>query len=144
MVTEAFNSRLFYALSYKFKVPMITLSSSVLMPWASYDIANPINPSYIPCIFSYQADKMNFVQKLENVYSLVFGVGAFETFFYRKDEALKKKYFGSDVPPLREIAKNISLMVVNSHFTLNRPRPLVPKVVEVGGLFIEKSKPIPK
>ncbi|XP_065219027.1 UDP-glycosyltransferase UGT5-like isoform X30 [Planococcus citri] len=144
MVTEAFNSRLFYALSYKFKVPMITLSSSVMMPWASYDIANPITPSYIPCIFSYQADKMNFFQKLENVYNVVVSVVAYETFFYRKDEELKKKYFGEDVPSLRDIANNVSLMVVNSHFTLNRPRPLIPKVIEVGGLFITQSKPIPQ
>ncbi|XP_065219028.1 UDP-glycosyltransferase UGT5-like isoform X31 [Planococcus citri] len=144
MVTETFVSRLFYALPYKFKVPMITLSSSVMMPWASYDIANPITPSYIPCHFSPHGDKMNFFQKLENVYSLVVYALAFEIFFYRKDEELKKKYFGEDVPSLRDIAKNISLTMSHTHFTYNRPRPLIPQVIEIGGLFIKESKPIPQ
>lgn len=144
MITESFNSRFFYALSYKLKVPLMSLSSCVLMPWTSYDIANPINPSYIPAIMSYQADKMNFLQRLDNVYTLAVSVFAYEIFFHRKDEEIKRKYFGEDVPPLRDIAKNISLTLVNSHFTLNRPRPLLPGVVEVGGMFIEPSKPLPE
>lgn len=144
LITENFNSRLFFAVSYKLKVPMICLSSSALLPWASYDVANPINPSYIPSILSYNPDRMNFLQRLSNVYTATVSYLAYEFIFNPKAEELKKKYFGEEVPPLKEIAKNISLTLVNSHFTFNRPRPLVPGVIEVGGQFVKPKKPIPE
>jgi glucuronosyltransferase len=48
-----------------------------------------------------------------------------------------KKYFGQDIPPLSELKKRTSLLLVNSHFSLNGPRPTVPGFVEVGGLHIQ-------
>lgn len=145
MITEAFNTRLFFALAYKMQIPFITLSSCALPQHVSYDIANPINPSYIPLFLSYYNSKMNFWQRLDNLYMTVVYHIAVEYVFNTKSEEMKRKYFGEDLPPLREIAKNTSLTLVNSHFTLNQPRPFVPAVVEVGGLFVPPSaKPLPQ
>nr|CAD7198554.1 unnamed protein product [Timema douglasi] len=48
------------------------------------------------------------------------------------------------IPPIWEIAKNTSLILVNSHFSISGPRPVVPGFVEVGGLHIEEPKALPK
>ena len=41
-----------------------------------------------------------------------------------------------------EMIKSVSLVLVNTHFTSSGPRPLLPNLVEVGGLQI-KSNPAP-
>jgi glucuronosyltransferase len=59
-------------------------------------------------------------------------------------EGYVHKHIGNDVPPLSDIARNRSLLLVKTHFSLNRPRPLVPGIVEVGGLHLKSPKELPK
>ena len=56
---------------------------------------------------------------------------------------IASKYFGSNLPSLESIAKNVSLVLVNTHYSLNRPRPLVPAVIQVGGLHIKEPNRLP-
>lgn len=48
------------------------------------------------------------------------------------------------MPPLEELASNVSLILVNSHFSISGVRPVVPNFVEVGGLHIEEPRPLSK
>ncbi len=142
VLAEAFNSRLFYAMAYKMRAPLITLSSSILFPWPMYDIANPMNPSYIPFVSLPHGAKMGFLERLDNALKLAIYSVVFETLYNRKCEELKEKYLGSDVPSLRDLSKNTSLIISNSYFALNFVRPFLPGVVEVGGLAVKASKPL--
>lgn len=62
----------------------------------------------------------------------------------RTDNAVLRKRFGDDMPPVADIAKKISLILVNTHYSLSGPRALTPKVIEVGGVHIKEPKPIDK
>jgi len=56
-----------------------------------------------------------------------------------------EKHLGIEIPPLADIAKRGNLILVNSHFSLTKARPLVPAVVEVGGIHIDKpAKKLPQ
>lgn len=55
-----------------------------------------------------------------------------------------RDFFGTNMPPLDYIAANTSLLLVNTNFLVNDPRPTVPGLVEVGGIHIEKAKPLPQ
>jgi glucuronosyltransferase len=50
-----------------------------------------------------------------------------------------KEFFGPDTPPVAELIKNTSLVILNTHFSLNFPRSFVPAVVEAGGMQIKKN-----
>jgi glucuronosyltransferase len=137
IITELFNTDCFLGYVYKQNTPFIALSTSVMMPWAHARFGNPDNPSYMGNHFLYHGYKMTFTERLINalyeeglklVYKFMFEKPAYE---------LAKKYFGESLPPLSEIAKNTSLLLVNSHFSLNQPRPLVPNIVEVGGIHLK-------
>lgn len=137
IVTELFNTDCLLGYVYRQNTPFIALSSSSMMPWAHARFGNPNNPSYIGNHFLYHGFEMTFKERvintlyhegLEWVYHFVFEKPAYE---------LAKKYFGQSLPPLSEIAKNTSLLLVNTHFSLNRPRPFVPNIVEVGGLHLK-------
>lgn len=55
-----------------------------------------------------------------------------------------KKLFGPDVTQNDYLAYNMSLILSNTHFSIDFPRPLVPSIVEVAGLHIGQPKPLPK
>ncbi|KAG8238543.1 hypothetical protein J437_LFUL018357 [Ladona fulva] len=48
------------------------------------------------------------------------------------------------IPPLTEIGSNISLILVNNHYVINGPQPLLPGIIEVGGMQCTPAKPLPK
>lgn len=60
----------------------------------------------------------------------------------RTDNVILREKFGSDMPSVTDIAKKISLLLVNTHYSLSGPRALSPKVIEVGGVHIKEPKPI--
>ncbi|KAJ9582123.1 hypothetical protein L9F63_003537, partial [Diploptera punctata] len=74
--------------------------------------------------------------------------GVLLTLYNGVESLVTQKYvnhhFGYDTPPLSELARNTSLILVNTHFSLNRPRPLLPNIVEVGGIHIKPIKKLPK
>lgn len=55
-----------------------------------------------------------------------------------------KKIFGQDLPYADDLDKLAVLMLVNSHPAVDYPDTLPPNIVEVGGLQIKDSKPVPK
>lgn len=61
----------------------------------------------------------------------------------RDNQELRKR-FGDDIPDVAEIAKNISLMLVNQHYSFSGPKPLSTQLIEVSGIHIQPEKPLPE
>lgn len=52
-----------------------------------------------------------------------------------------REYLGNDdMPYLGDLARTTSIMLVNTHYSLNGVRPNTPAVIEVGGLHIREPK----
>ncbi|XP_064112825.1 UDP-glycosyltransferase UGT5-like isoform X5 [Macrobrachium nipponense] len=49
-----------------------------------------------------------------------------------------------DLPPLLELERNQSLVLMNSHFSTDLTVPLLPFQVEVGGMHCRPAKPLPE
>jgi hypothetical protein len=60
-------------------------------------------------------------------------------FYLPSVDVATKQYFGPDTPPVSELIKTTSLVILNTHFSFNFPRPFVPAVVEAGGMQIKKN-----
>lgn len=58
-------------------------------------------------------------------------------------ELQSRRFFGPDVAPLDVLAYNTSILLVNTHFSVNSPRPFVPGIVEVAGLHIDSPQALP-
>lgn len=144
IITELFNNDVTLGFVNKFNIPYITLSSCALLPWANPRFGNPDNPSYIPVMYSANSYRMNFRQRIYNLYSLVLGKLAYQYIFVKKSEEIVRKHFGDRVPSLQEIGWKASLILVNTHHSLHGARPFVPTVVEVGGIHITPPKLLPQ
>ncbi|XP_067012390.2 UDP-glycosyltransferase UGT5 [Anabrus simplex] len=144
IITEVFNTDCYLGFVHKFKCPFISFSSHGLMPWASERFANPQDPSYITNLFEAASDVKTFAQRLYSTVHYIALYFTYDFFFENRAHPVAKEFFGDDLPPLKEIAKNTSLLLLNTHFSLNRPRPYVPGIIEVGGIHLKPSKPLSK
>lgn len=143
LVTEFFSTDCLLGLSHVLRLPLVGMSSCALMPWHYDRVGLPDSPGYIPSEFSTFSERMTFWQRFEN-----WIVTRTTKLLYRvvewNDNRLLAGRFGDRIPDVRDIARNTSLLLVNQHYTLSGARPLVPAVVEVGGVHIGPSKPLPK
>jgi glucuronosyltransferase len=144
LMVEMFNTDCFLAFGHKFRIPIIGFSSCTFMPWTPGRVGNPDNPAYIPTQFVLSSDKMNFMERFLNTYWYIFHHLHYPFLMDAPAHELAKQHFGESLPPLSHLARNTSLIFVNNHFSLNRPRPLVPGVIEVAGIHIKPAKALPK
>ncbi|XP_055597965.1 UDP-glucosyltransferase 2-like [Uranotaenia lowii] len=143
IVTEFFSTDCMLGLAHVMNVPFVGLSSCALMPWHYDRIGLPDSPAYIPSEFSRFSERMGFWERAENWIVTRAVKLLYHVVQWNDDRLLAKKFPGLAIPSVRDIAKNASLVLVNQHYTLSGARPLVPVVVEVGGVHIEPVKPLP-
>lgn len=58
-------------------------------------------------------------------------------------DAIMRKYFGNDLPPIKDLLLNTSLVLVNYHHSFTFPRPYVPNMINIAGIHIKPVKPLP-
>ena len=143
IIDEPFNTDCMLGFVHKFKVPFITIATSVMMPWVNERFGNPDNPSYIPHHFLAHTDQMSFSERIANTVYQMSAKWAYHFLMDMPTQRIARRYFGDSLPPLADIARNTSLLLLNSHFSMNQPRPLVPQIAEVGGLHLSPPAPLP-
>uniref|UniRef100_A0A1B0DEZ7 UDP-glucuronosyltransferase n=1 Tax=Phlebotomus papatasi TaxID=29031 RepID=A0A1B0DEZ7_PHLPP len=116
----------------------IGISPCALMPW-HYTRFNLMDfPSFIPTENSPFATQMTFWERIVN-----FLTGKVMKILFRllkiqeQDTALLKEHFGSHVRDVEVLGHEISLALVNQHFSVSGVKPLNPRVIEIGGAHIK-------
>ena len=121
--------------------PYVVLSLTFTIQ-STFSFANrmPFNPSYVPDMTTDLGDNMSFVERLKNVATSICLACMVDVFHTRPLEKLKaSNEHLSDVSMLYTDAE---LWLINTHFALDYPRPLLPNTVTVGGLTTKDAKPL--
>lgn len=146
IIVEYFNSDCMLGLAhvYGIKVPIVAVASSGLMPWMADRIGLNDNPAFVPHLTEYFTTKMNFFERLENTLLSLCHKYWFRHAIQEKEQEIIETHFGRRIPDLRDLAKNVSMIILNTHYTFNGVRPLLPGLIEAGGMHIDHTrKPIP-
>ncbi|XP_033825405.1 UDP-glucuronosyltransferase 2B4-like isoform X2 [Periophthalmus magnuspinnatus] len=108
----------------------------------SHFILAPSPLSFVPQLFSQYTDKMNFFQRLSNVFYHSVLVYMLHYVSNPPYQAACDRYFGpgTDVVSMM-LGGDIWLMRID--FTFDFPRPTMPNVVYIGGFHGKPSKPLP-
>jgi len=115
----------------------VLISSMGGFHWTNYAVGNAAPTSYIPNAMLSFTSKMTFYERLVNtLFNWYWDIGS-ELYFFPQQEKLKNEFFGPGLPYIKDLRKGASLVLVNNHFSMNYPRPLVPGFVEVGGMHVE-------
>lgn len=89
---------------------------------------------------SSSPNNTNFVDKvLDSLFSIYQRI-YYKTVVLPTQDKIVKKYLGQDLPYLGELQKNTSLVLVNRNPVLDDVLPLLPHVVDIGGIYTSKPK----
>lgn len=147
IILEQFFHESFLMFAHKFKAPIVTIGT---MGYAdnmdhAMGLLTPI--SIIPHLLLSYTDNMSFKQRAYNTYLSLYDY-VFRRWYYMpqmQDMAERhfSKYIEGPLPSVRDLEKNISLMLINSHRSVDIPRPSMPGLVNVGGIHILPPKKLP-
>ncbi|XP_069675720.1 UDP-glucosyltransferase 2-like [Periplaneta americana] len=144
IITHLLGSDCLIGFVHRFQAPLVSITTSTSLPWVGIRNGNPDNPAYIPSYYLPFTDQMNFWERLVNA---VFYLATNLWYCIEIDmptEEMLEQHFGKNCPSVHELQWNTSLILVNSHFSVNTPRPAVPTFVEVGGLHINNRGKLPE
>ncbi|XP_308284.5 UDP-glucosyltransferase 2 [Anopheles gambiae] len=125
-----------------FNAPTVVLFSAGLTKMTADFVGNPRAVATVPAIMVGGRGALDFAGRVKNF--LFAGV---ENVITAVSDYVQTSYYEQFFPPGRypsyaDVRRNVSLVLLNTHFSQATPRPYLPNVVEVGGLQI-KAKPDP-
>lgn len=116
--------------SSQFKCKVIIVSTIGQVKYINDMMHNPMPLSHTPHPFSSLSDRMNFWERMKNVFWTQFEDLLIETRHYPLQEAIYEKFFTIEKPSFREALKHsVSLTLLNTHFSLNFPQAYQPNMV---------------
>lgn len=122
----------------------VGLSTCVNPPWVNPMFGTPDNPAYIPNLFLDHSDKMSFLERVENTVFNWYSKWTYTNWLAKPGNILSKEYLEEDVLKGGDMMFDASLLLSNTHYSFNRPRPLPPNVIEVAGIHIQEAKKLPE
>lgn len=140
---ELFNSECSQGLALRYGAPLVAISTTTIMPWHNGHFGNPDNPSFIPNNHIWFGNRMGFSDKVINFLGTIYAKTMYWIFF-DSNKKLLEEHLNRKITNLDGLIRNTSLLLVNSHWSLTFARPLVPAVVEIGGVHVQKAKKLPE
>lgn len=134
-----------FAFSARFKCPMIHIFSLDAAVYNYLNIGNPSHPVLNPDFMLPFLGKLNFFERLVSTLLTVVAYLFYHYSMVSRQQLIANKNFGEGLPPLDEIARNVSLFLVNIDPVFHPIRPLLPNIIPIGGgIHLKPPKPLPK
>ncbi|CAJ1084448.1 UDP-glucuronosyltransferase 2C1-like [Xyrichtys novacula] len=127
-------------LGHYLKLPMVFNVRWIITGEGHFAIA-PSPLSYVPELFSEYSDRMDFLQRVNNM--IYHGFLVYMYYFVTNPpyQAVCNDYFGPDVSPM-SIMQGADIWLMRVDFTFEFPRPTMPNVVYIGGFQGKPAKPL--
>ena len=116
----------------------------LIQPWTAETFGAPTLPSFTPLLNYGFTDEMNFWERVINFLGMIYFQTVLKFYYYPIAEGFYRHYINPNAPSVKEIEKNASLMLVNSHINFIPPRPMMADIIEVGGMHLKDPNPLPK
>lgn len=132
---------------HKYKVPVVMLSSFGTGHYINEQMGNPLVLSAVPFEFIDFIGPLNVWQRIQNTLYTIGDLIGRKFYYLPMQQALAEIHFSNlpkPLPRLADLEKNVSLMLVNTHFSIDTIRPNVPGIIEVGGVHIKKPRDLSK
>lgn len=126
-------------IGHHLNVPIIAVSSAIEYPWMGDFIGNNDNPAVVPNALYMAFGKMSFWQRLVNTVTYHDEKRKFHRLTEDVQTELMRKYINPDLPNIRDVEKSVALTLVNSHPIIYGVKPVLPTLVQIGGLHVEEN-----
>ncbi|CAG0924203.1 unnamed protein product [Notodromas monacha] len=131
-------------LALELGAPYAFISPADVFPLVSTAFGNRLSPSFVPFPVFPFTDRMTFLQRFVNV----LGTTVLDFFMSWSLDALVDQVnlaeYGPGTPTVAELRRNASLLILNTVPGMELAKPIMPGVVQAGGMHCKPSKPLPK
>ncbi|EFX64661.1 hypothetical protein DAPPUDRAFT_66055 [Daphnia pulex] len=139
LIIEALFNECVLPLVRKFDVPFVYMVSMTPSPWLLDAVGSSLALDHLPHAGSNYADEMDFWQRTYNTIS-----GMMITYFHRFFVIPVVDRLASEILKLNNQPSYMSLIISNTHFSINYQFPASPALIQAGGLHCLPSKQLPK
>lgn len=147
LIMEQFFHESFLMFGHKFKIPVITAGTMGYADYMDHAMGLLTPLSHIPHLLLPYKDEMTFKQRAYNFYLSIYDNFFRRFHYFPRMQSQAEKHFGrfieGPLPSVRDLEKKISLMMINSHRSIDIPRPTIAGLVNVGGIHIKPARPLP-
>lgn len=114
----------------QFDCKIVAMSTIGQMKYINDMVHSPMPLSTTPHPFLRFTDRMTFLERMESIYSTaVEDLGCY-FYHYPLQNAIYEKYFKKDKPSFKHMLRHsVSLVLLNTHFSLNYPQAYLPNMV---------------
>lgn len=143
IVLEEFLAPALMGLKHIYNVPIVYVHAMTSNCWNNDLFGNPAPLSYVPNFMTKFSQKMSFFERLQNAVFDIYDILYRHLIFYPKQNEILHNYI-PEAPDLTELLYSSSLILLNSHVSVNDPVPHLPNMIEIGGYHVQSSKELPK
>ncbi|CAH1737610.1 unnamed protein product [Aphis gossypii] len=137
IITELLSSECSSYVAFKLNLPLIYVIPSSMITYMEHAVLGDVsNPATVSHLLAHHAVPRTFVQRFTNVILLGFSLIAL---LYKEMEL--KKIDGQPYDLVKPIKP--SLIYMNSDFITEGPRPMLPNVIQIGGIHLKTPSNIP-
>lgn len=141
VVVEQFNGDCSLGLAYKLNVPVVGLTSHVLLPYHYDRFGISYSPSYMPGLFFEGSNKPTLYQRIERTLYYHYSKFVHKYLTQRLEHQILSEYF-EDLPSLEELARDIKFLLLYNNFISTGSNIFPSNIIEVGGYHVAKAKPL--
>lgn len=131
------------ALAYHLGLPMAAYWPTFPGMGETFWTSSFMSPSIFPIVFTEYTNKMNLLQRFINT-AYYIGSRAFAYFLMVDSMCDVIEKHLPRTPHPTHLIHNISLLMINSDFTLDFSRPITPNTIYMGCLQCRDAKPLPQ
>lgn len=133
-------------LGHKFNAPVINLGVSMLWPSNSKWIGEPSTFSYILDQRTGATDQMSFIERFKNTVIGMYQLFLEDYYYLPLQKETMDKYFKykgyESRPTMEKMLRNVSITLLNAHYSIGVTRPYLPGSIEIAGLHVNEPKPL--
>ncbi|XP_047519263.1 UDP-glycosyltransferase UGT5-like isoform X1 [Pieris napi] len=130
--------------SHLYKAPVIAISSFGMAFGGEDLVGAPSHPILYPNMLHQRLHNLTFWEKLNEFYKHYWIVNMWKSSEYKDFNIFKKYFGGDDVPPYKELNKNVDMMFLNIHPIWSHNQPLPPNVISIWGIYKKPQKSLPQ
>ncbi|XP_055905736.1 UDP-glycosyltransferase UGT4 [Eupeodes corollae] len=146
-IVDIFLGDALLGFSQFYKAPTIVVSPTGPNTWINEMTGNSQNSALDPSNFLPYLEQMSLYERIINTLMSVFEKLTYNFFHMIAHQAVYEKHFepfamekNEILPHHRDLAHNISLVLMNSHAVVQYPRSFLPNVIEVGGIHLRDEQ----
>ncbi|KAL0128980.1 hypothetical protein PUN28_003990 [Cardiocondyla obscurior] len=143
VVAEMIMTPATYMLAHKFNAPLIGVMSMDLQNVHRFNLGSPVMPSHLSNweLESLTGSHVSFWKRTVNFVNTWWRIYTWFNNFANKQQRIAEKYLGKDIPHVIDVAKNMSLVLINQEPLLAYARPEIPNIIHFSKLHILKTPP---